>query len=260
MINIAIIYTTFLRDALFQQTIQSILGLREEKQISFVLLIGDQNLRGPQLSQQLLYKNYIRVNITHFFLPFDCGVSFARNYLMQYASHLGISYCLLTADSIAFTTETINRLPAAIQFLQNHPKAGILGFDLKDRVPWEYNMDIRNNSFFISKPGPLQTDPLTGLRFNYCDICRQFFLAKTDTLLSVKWDEQLKIGEHEDFFWRYKLAGHKVCWTPDITGQYIDYKPAEYVKYRNRQYTEFRQILFNKYRLNNWVEYAQEPE
>lgn len=249
MPNIAIIYTTFLRDELFQQTIQSIYDVWQD---NFILLIGDQNTR-------LSYPIPRMRDPTHWYpLPFDCGVSYARNYLIQAASQVSADFCLLTADSIAFTLDTVCKLKEGIRFLAHHPETGILGFDLKDRTPWEYNMNIKNNSFLLSNAGPLETDPLTGLRFKYCDICRQFFLAKIDTLLSVKWDERLKTGEHEDFFWRYKLAGYKVCWTPDITGQYIDYKPPEYVKYRNRQYTEFRKVLFNKYHLNNWVEYAQE--
>lgn len=251
--EIAIIYTTFLRDWLFNQTVRSISDNCKEN--NFLLLIGDQGRDGG------IYQSVTGspVKMRHIWTnqPFDCGVSFSRNNLIATAHELGIKYCLLTADSIKFIPETVNNLNRAVQFLENSPDIGILGFDLKDRVPWEYFMDIQNNRFMLKKNSLIETDPSTGLRIKRCDICRQFFLGKIDTILSVKWDEQLKTGEHEDFFWRYKQSGYKVCWTPDITAQYIDYKPAEYLKYRMRQYNEFREILFKKHNLNDWVQYCE---
>lgn len=244
---IAIIYTTFLRDPLFKKTIQSIF---DNWQSNFLLLIGDQNKK--ESSNVALTKS----PAYWLSLPFDCGISYARNKLIEQAAAFGIKYCLLTADSIEFTLDTICNLNNGLQFLKNNPDIGILGFDLDNRVPWEYFMDIQNNRFMLKKNDVIEIDPATGLRIKRCDICRQFFLAKINTILDVKWDENLKTGEHEDFFWRYKQAGHKVCWTPDITGNYIDFKPAEYTKYRNRQYNEFRDKLFKKYNLNDWVEYC----
>jgi hypothetical protein len=244
--RIAVIYTTFLRDWLFRKTIKSITKYGE-----YGILIGDQ---GRENDKDFYSPEWHILKALWIRYPFDCGVSFVRNDLIGWAKKLNFEYCLLTADSIEFTLDTIANLDKAVQFLKNHD-VGILGFDLKNRVPWEYFMDIQNSCFQLKKNDNIETDPLTGLRFKRCDICRQFFLAKIDTILSVKWDEALKTGEHEDFFWRYKQAGHKVCWTPDISANYIDYKPAEYLRYRNRQYNEFRKLLFNKYKLNDWVQY-----
>jgi hypothetical protein len=249
--RIAIIYTTFLRDWLAKKTIISIV---KNWARNFYLFVGDQGREGT-VDEKEFFDSFIIETKIWTKLPFDCGVSFARNELIASAQKLGFNYCLLTADSIVFIPETVNNLGKALQFLESHSDIGILGFDLKDRVSWEYFMDIKNNSFVLTKNDIIEIDPETGLRFKHCDICRQFFLAKIDIISSVKWDEQFKTGEHEDFFWRYKQAGHKVCWTPDISGQYIDYKPAEYLRYRNRQYQEFRQLLLKKYNLNDWVQY-----
>lgn len=252
MEKIAIIYTTFLRDQLAKKTIISII---KNWIPEFDLFVGDQGRETPE-NEKEFFDFFIREAGTWKPLPFDCGVSYARNILLKQAAGKGIKYCILTADSIAFIPETVANLNKGVQFLEDHPEVGILGFDLKDRAPWEYFLEIKNNSFYLTKTGAIETDPATGLRVKRCDICRQFFLAKIDTILNVQWDEQLKTGEHEDFFWRYKQAGYKVFWTPDICGQYVNDKPAEYVKYRNRQYTEFRRILFRKHNLSNWVEYA----
>jgi hypothetical protein len=252
--KIAIIYTTFLRDWLVKKTIISIF---KNWQYRFTLFIGDQGREDyKEFLDSFKISALKKEGILWATQTYDCGVSLSRNDLIDQAAYLKFKYCLLTADSIQFIPETVNNLDKAVQFLENHSEVGILGFDLKDRIPWEYFMDIKNNSFLLTKTGPIETDPVTGLHFKRCDICRQFFLTKIDSILAVKWDEQLKTGDHEDFFWRYKQAGYKVCWTPDISGQYIDYKPEEYLRYRNRQYKEFRKILFKKHNLNNWIEYA----
>jgi GT2 family glycosyltransferase len=247
--RIAIIYTTFLRIELAKKTLTSIFKCIPK---NMYLFLGDQ-CRG-QIEGS---KDFSPANKTFYWidLPFDCGISFARNRLIEAAKSYGIEYCLLTADSIEFIPQTVEKLNLAVDFFKSYRDVGILGFDLYDRVPWEYFMDIQDMRFVLTKTGDLEIDPKTGLRIKRCDICRQFFLAKIETILAVKWDEAFKTGEHEDFFWRYKQSGFKVCWTPDIVGKYINDKPEEYLKYRNRQYNEFRQMLFKKHGLNDWVEY-----
>ena len=116
-------------------------------------------------------------------------------------------------------------------------------------------MDLNSHAFILSPAKESIWDRDSGLFVWRCDICRNFFLAKTETLLRVKWDEDLKLCEHEDFFWRYKQAGYKVYWTGDISGKYIDFKPPEYVKMRTRMYTVFRKVLQKKYGIRGWVIY-----
>jgi GT2 family glycosyltransferase len=247
MNKIAVIYTTFLRDILFLRTFKSI-----SLYWAGPLFIGDQGREnGFKYAPSAP-----RPGLTYLTLPFDCGVSYARNRLIELADQSGFEYIILSADSIEFTRDTVSNMDKGVQFLDSHPEVGILGFDLNNRAPWEYFMDIQNSSFLLTKNPVIEADPGTGLRIKRCDICRQIFLAKTETILKVKWDEALKTGEHEDFFWRYKQAGYKVCFTPDIACDYVDYKPADYLKYRERQYKEFRNILFAKYKLNSWVTYA----
>lgn len=252
--KIAIIYTTFLRDKLVTITLKSILPFLSK---DIFLFVGDQGRDSEEPISASVLLSFAEIPEALWInLPFDCGVSYARNYLIKQAAEMGFKYCLLTADSIEFIPETITNLDKGIQFLENNPDIGILGFDLKDRVPWEFFLDIQDCKFILTKNDWADSlDEKTGLRIKHCDICRQFFLAQIDTILKVKWDEQFKTGEHEDFFWRYKQAGYKVAWTPDISGQYISSKPPEYLKFRNRQYGEFRQLLFKKHNLNDWVEY-----
>ena len=40
-----------------------------------------------------------------------------------------------------------------------------------------------------------------------CDYVGNCFVAYRDILQAIRWDEELKVEEHWDFFWRAKLAG-----------------------------------------------------
>lgn len=253
--SIGIAYTMFLRPELAAQTYPAIMAYWH---LAFKLFIGDQvkgfsNSAPEKTILQALSSQEIDLN----FFPFDSGVSLVRNALIKKMAAENIKYCIVTADSIAFTKETTAKIETAVAFLEAHPDAGILGFDLKDRTAWEWFMDIKNHRFILTKTPDVMVDEATGLRVKPCDICRQFFLARVDAILKVQWDEQFKTGEHEDFFWRFKSSGYKVYWTPDISGQYIHSRPPEYERYRNRQYSEYMRLLFKKYNLLEWVEYVR---
>ncbi len=252
--KIAIIYTTFLRDELMERTIKSIFNNWHD---DFVLLIGDQGHPQKQFSRDEIDIMSSKGRCEYIMLPFDCGLSQARNILVEKAVIMGLQYSLITADSIEFISMTITKLDMAIKFLNSMPDAGILGFDLKNRIPWEFFMDLDKDEFIFKKAIQMRRDITTNLSIKNCDICRNFFIAKTRILQEVKWDNDLKLCEHEDFFWRYKKTGYKVYWTPDIIGNYIDYKPIEYFQYRQRMYSEkaFRGRLKRKYNLTGWVKY-----
>ena len=253
--KIAIIYTTFLREELARETLKSI---TDNWRDDFVLLIADQgdSSKKPFYFEKLYPGKAIGYNK----LPFDCGVSLARNMLVQEAMDRGIKYCILTADSIEFTPETVKKLNLAIDFLESIYKVGILGFDLNNRIPWEYDMELGKEDFILTKNTITYKDETTGLSVKKCDICRQFFIAKTEALQQVRWDNDLKTADHEDFFWRFKQAGYGVFWTPDISGNYIDCKPPEYAIYRKRMYKEFRKILQKKYNITGWVIYKKHED
>ncbi len=249
--KIGIVYTTFLRPELARQTLETI---KRNWHPAFKLFVGEQ-LNEAVAKEVILLDGFPAVDLNYF--PFDSGVSLVRNALIEKMAGERIQYCLVTADSIAFTQHTVARLDAAVAFLEAHPEVGILGFDLADRVAWEWYMELKNQRFVLTRTPDVALDEASGLCVKPCDICRQFFLARVDAILKVKWDEAFKTGDHEDFFWRFKASGYKVYWTPDISGQYIHNRPPEYERYRTRQYTQFMKLLFKKYNLTDWVEYVR---
>jgi len=261
MNKIAIIYTTFLRDNLEKQTIESILDNWNE---NYVLLIGEQGLRDKDTKTDY-YNSLNNKNIYRYILPFDYGLSASRNFLVEKANELNCKYCLLTADSIKFLQPY--DLQTVIDFLEEDPRRGIVGLNLRRRICWEGDLELKEKGFYFEAP-QRELIEFKNIVFQRVDICRNFFLATTKCLLDNKWDNNLKLLEHEDFFWRLKnnsvsfvkeygtdiYQPYQVFYTDYIKGEYIEDKPKEYLKYRNRMYNEFKKILEAKYSFKfSWI-------
>lgn len=249
MEKIAIIYTTFLRDKLFYRTINSILANWRE---NFVLLIADQSPTKEKIDW-ILEKAENNSQIKYYPLLFDCGLSYSRNFLINIVKKLNIPYSLITADSIEFNENSIKLEP--LTKILKEGKANLIGLGLNNRVYWEYYMKLDPNHFRLIKSEDFIE--INNIKYKKCDIVKNFFLAETDILSKVKWDNDLKLSEHEDFFWRFKQNGFKVLWTDYASANYIEYKPQEYKKYRQRMYKEFRDILRKKYNIKGWVTYER---
>lgn len=234
--KIAIIYTTFLRPELAKQTIASI---KKHWVEGYHLLIADQN-RTP--SQYL----DLPQNTEIYNLPFDCGLSYARNFLVKKAWEINCNYSLLTADSIQFTDKY--NFTDIIDFMELNKNTGIVGLEIKKRVYGTYDMELLTNCFLLDMP----CRPITNYKniaFQPCDLVRNFFLAKTETLLDIRWDDNLKLAEHEDFFYRF-IQKYKVYFTESIEANYIKNKQGEYGNYRFRLGT-FQQQCCRKYNIDH---------
>ncbi len=254
--KIALLLTTFFRDNLMFKTIRNLLNYWDE---SYVLLIADQGCRTindfdakREALKQLTANN---ISFEYYQLPFDCGLSAARNFLVKKADAMNIRYCFLLADSIQFLAKY--NLDPILSFLEEDNHRGIVGFDLYGRPPWDRDLELIKNSYFylmFPKRKPIE---YKNIRFQPVDICRNFFLAKTESLLLNLWDEDLKLCEHEDFFWRLKNEDklNQVFWTDFVQAQYINEKSFLYDQLRNRMYFKFREVLLKKYSLTDWVRY-----
>ena len=240
--KIAIIYTTFLRNELAFETIQAIQSQLSE---NCILLLGDQNQ-----SEQRINHNPNWHYTFYYSLPYDCGLSYARNYLVQQVNVLNYKYCLITADSIEFT-QLYNFQPI-IEFMESDSKIVKVGFQLNNRIPWEYNLTLdKAFTLHISNEWLL----LDNINYHKVDMCKNFFLAKTEALFEVPWDDDLKLGEHEDHCWRLKQAGYKTYHTNAISANYIKSDNPEYTAMRKRLYSEFIPKLCAKYNLQSWIHY-----
>jgi hypothetical protein len=268
MSKIAVLVTTFKRDKLLFDTIASIIEYWND---DYVLLVGDQ---GELTDEKCVMFDKLSslYNVHYCGLPYDCGLSFARNYLVKKAEFYECDYCLLLADSLQPTQ--VYDFEPIIKFLNGNIRRGIVGFSGgKECIPWEYNMELIKNEYFLLKQ-PNKQSISDALEIFQCDLVKNIFLAKTKCLLANSWDEDLKMAEHEDFFWRLKnnlidfskeygeeiFQPYQVFYTPSIEVKHVKAHDIskEYKQLRDRTYTEFRQLLLKKYGIKRWVKYEQE--
>ena len=243
--KLALLLTTFLRDNLLFQTLQTIVDNFPD---NCILLIADQGYHSEDKDNMYDYvKSQIPVEICY--IPFDSGLSYGRNYLVNVAKEKGIPYCLLIADSIQFT-EHYN-FDNIINFLESNFNNVLVGFELEgSKCPWEYNYTLEKNGFhFIESNEYIEFNEE---KFKKIDICRNIFLAKTDILMKSPWRDELKLAEHEIFFNDLKEKNYNCFWTDSIKFKRKSNKNDEYSTYRDRfgKYQEkMRQIL----NIDGWV-------
>jgi hypothetical protein len=251
---IAVILTTFLRKKLLYSTVQSILNNWND---DYILLIGDQSYKTNEekISSEKEFNSFFNKNKIHYYnLPYDCGLSFARNYLVKKANELNCDYCFLVADSQEFI-EKYN-FNTIIEFLESDKDNGIVGFSCLKNKPdldWKWDLDLVPAGFIIKKPiRPIIK--FKGYEIQPVDVVQNFFLAKTEVLLDIKWDNELKLCEHEDYFWRLKTnTNYKVFFNNTIKYNFIKDRPEEYNQMRRRIYKEYKQKLMKKYNLSGWI-------
>jgi len=248
--KIAILITTFLRDSLLFKTLQTIV---DNYTNNCIVLIADQGYADKEKDITIDYYKS-QIPLEYYRIPFDSGLSFARNFLVQKAVEMNVPYSLLGADSIQFTSP-YNFQPF-IDFLEQDNKRGIIGFDLLgSKCPWEFNVEV--NPTGIKLLTSTEFLEYNNIRYKKIDICRNIFLAKTNTLLKL-WDEEMKLCEHELAFLEYKKRDYEVYWTDSISFKKISTNTSdEYQTYRKRL-QDYQKLFKQKLNISGWVNYSPE--
>jgi len=170
--RIAILITTFLRDNLLYKTLQTII---DNYSNDCIVLVADQ---GYSSSEKLITIDYFKSQIPmeYYQLPFDSGIAIAKNLLVQKASEIHISYCLVMPDSIQF--KEVYNFTSLFEDLNNNI---LINFKLKNVK----SIELQN-----------------------------IFLAKTENLIKL-WDEEMKIYDYQLAFAEYMIRGYKISWNED---------------------------------------------
>jgi hypothetical protein len=125
-------------------------------------------------------------------------------------------------DDLVFTRDT--RLDILFEIVKH------MGFDLAAGEgnllvrgkPGYANLEVRDKNLTV-EPGAAPRAYHNGLPVY--DMVNNFFLARTETLRDIRWDERFKIyGEHNDFFLRYS-AKYRVTYTDKVV---IDHHEGGY--------------------------------
>ena len=195
--KIGLLITTFLRTSLLQECIDSI---SKHWNDDYYFIIIDQN------KSSCLDNINIPKNIEGEFIKteFDIGALKSRNIAIKRFNELNIPYILMMADSIML--KNAYNFQPIIEFLESSEKNILCGFDIKNRLSWECDMK-KTHCFELDIPRRLPIN-YKCLNFQSIDICRNFFLAKTELLINNLYDEDRKLADHESFFWRLKERVH----------------------------------------------------
>jgi hypothetical protein len=122
-------------------------------------------------------------------LPFDCGLSESRNFLVSKTS----GDLLILDDDFEFLPET--RIESFQEILDADPTVGIVCGDAACSAP----MDFEDGQLVPAKAA-FQITP-GGISYQPCDLADNFMLIRRQVFDDgIRWNPTLKVGEHREFF------------------------------------------------------------
>lgn len=266
--DLTILIKTLEREAHLVQLLTSI------KKYGFTgqIIIADDSQNSYELS---IKGKFLDLNILYITLPFNQGLSIGRNIMLE---KVKTTYFLLCDDDFVFDRRA--RIPLMKKllnsynldilggvFLQHNLKTRIGKYLLRlnkylSRYNWvlpsfqvyEYQAGFHIENEKISLFPVEYNDPVTA-----CDLTHNFFLARTEKVKSFGgWNSNLKVGEHENFFIRAKLAGLKIGTTRKcgvIHDQWIP-NSEEYKRLRNTA-KEYQMIALEEFGLKRLENYSE---
>ena len=139
-------------------------------------------------------------NVGHFVryhgLEFDVGLSAGRNFLVK---NIETRYTVILDDDFVFTAQTdLERWLHGMQ--SGRSKYALIGGccvrpDGREQHYEGFMIDDKKRrALRLVRVVPTDLAPV--------HITLNFFIAQTEVLRLVQWDDRFKVGEHEDFFWR----------------------------------------------------------
>lgn len=225
--HITIIIKTFLRPIILGECIKSI-----RKYYPYIkIIVADDSDKKSITDQQI----NMLIN-EYYMLSFDCGLSYGRNFLID---KVHTKYVMLIDDDTIFTKDT--NLFHPYHILEN-TEIDLVSGCIKDKT---YNNKLYYvGTFNINHERKLIIDiykhrSIMNNGFPLYDLCANFFIAKTDIIRKIKWNNKLKICEHTEFFIRAKK--HKIKCTA------LPYFIAINTHARNKRYNKFRIQRYTKY-------------
>jgi len=152
---------------------------------------------------------------------YDIGLSAGRNRLLAMGD---TPVVVFTDDDHIITEQT--RLAELVQKLDRYPDLDLLsGLSNSDEGP--RLLSVKDGVLHIRFDELRRHDGIA--RCHYVGNC---FVAYRDILQAIRWDEDLKVEEHWDFFWRAKLAGMNVGVATNHVFKHEHVDPPGYVRHR----------------------------
>lgn len=181
-------------------------------------------------------------------LPYDVGVSRGRNTLLDFVE---TPYVISVDDDFEFFSETrLERLLACVEQLDYDLVAGWLiiarsnelftqGLGHVQRFQGLFSIVERGKERVLEcTAGQYSANDLKddegAFRCYKVDLTLQFFLARTEKLRHLRWDDKLVFCEHLDLFLRAKQQGLQVAVCPNVLALHYRDRPSGYWNYVER--------------------------
>ncbi len=254
--DVSIIIKTFERKESLRDLLLSIRHLG----MTYPIIIADDS--------QTPYKNDILeefhdLDIDYHTLPYDSGLSFGRNYLLD---HVRTEFFVLCDDDFYFDEKT--DIEKAREILISE-KVDILSGSLfnyfkrsKEKEGWLLKLQKRLGLGFVQTfVGKIQEENRKVIikirtrvreRFVRAHTVHNFFIARTETIKAMGgWDPRLKLSEHSEFFFRAKKHGVKVAHSGLWSTRHYPLILPGYQQFRKRDYDI---LVFDKHQIDLWIE------
>ncbi len=226
-------------------------------------------------------KHYPSKDLTVYELPYDCGLSYGRNYMVDRVQTE--YFCLLDDD---FILDGKSDVVEALQTLKEHDMDIVGGYirQCETVVKWSrwprvclrillgkcWKRNYIGTIRWDREKATLYVDYVTNQfpSFERQDIVLNFFVARTASIRDVnRWDNELKLQEHTAFFTMAKERGLKVGFTDRMSALHLPVHSVGYRQFRDRDYFQvflqkngIDQFVSTKNGGEPQVRYQQQPE
>ncbi|MBQ6221581.1 MAG: nucleotidyltransferase family protein [Solobacterium sp.] len=151
-------------------------------------------------SREPLQVNMNNVTVVH--LPFNSGLSAGLKAALE---QVQTPYVMRMDDDELLTVRT--KVHRELQYLQEHPELDLIGFGHTTAI--RLHSPMFNFREYFRQPmndalKPLKIPHMTKLDTNHIVLGKvaNIYLARTDKLREVGFDENIKVIDHHEFFWR----------------------------------------------------------
>lgn len=188
------------------------------------------------------------LNIDYHILPFDVGLAYGRNFLVD---KVETEFFLLCDDDFEFDKKV--QIEESLKILKGE-KLDILGGYVRNYIPIKRNFDyflryiekILRVEFKRNFIGNITIEP-NEIKINYItrqfpeytktDICLNFFIARKESIEKIGgWNNKLKLNEHTDFFIKCKKENLKIAFTNKLAVKHFPNKRGHYFEFRKRNF------------------------
>ncbi len=186
-------------------------------------------------------------------LPYNCGLSFARNRLVERANS---EFVLILEDDFIFTDKT--NIEVLQEILKRDNRIGIIGGRVKEQgfdFSFEHDLEKIGNELWHTKKEKREKDKIrfegADVNYSFYDCIPNFFLARREALLKNKWDDRLKLAEHTDFFLRFN--GWKVAFTDQVEIETKKINNQTYRGFKSENHAKCIKTMIRKHKLKKII-------